>query len=81
MPNHFHFLIHANQITVETKKVRHSYKNVLSEGIRNLLQSYAKGINKQNHSTGSLFQQNTKAKPEEPTCIPKFVSIIIIKIQ
>ena len=62
MPNHFHFLIHANQTTVETVRIGHSDKNVLSEGIRNLLQSYAKGINKQNHSTGSLFQQNTKAK-------------------
>ena len=62
MPNHFHFLIHANQTTVKTVRIGHSYKNVLSEGIRNLLQSYAKGINKQNHSTGSLFQQNTKAK-------------------
>ena len=62
MPNHFHFLIHANERTIETKKVGHSYKNVFSEGIRNLLQSYTKGINKQNHSTGSLFQQNTKAK-------------------
>ena len=62
MPNHFHFLIHANKRTTETKKVGHIYKNLLSEGVRNLLQSYAKGINKQNHSTGSLFQQNTKAK-------------------
>ena len=62
MPNHFHFLIHANQRTTEAKKVGHIYKNILSEGIRNLLQSYAKGINNQNYSTGSLFQQNTKAK-------------------
>jgi hypothetical protein len=37
-------------------------RNILSEGIRNLLQTYTKGINEQNGTTGSLFQQNTKAK-------------------
>lgn len=37
-------------------------KNLFSEGIRNLLQTYAKAINKQNNSIGSLFQQNTKFK-------------------
>ena len=62
MPTHFHFLIHADRRTIEIKKVGSTYKNLLSEGIRNLLQSYAKAINKQNNSTGSLFQQNTKAK-------------------
>jgi hypothetical protein len=34
----------------------------MSEGIRNLLQTYTKGINKENSRVGSLFQQNTKAK-------------------
>ncbi len=63
MPNHFHFFIHADERTTITKKVANSEKNVLSEGIRLLLSSYTQGINKQNNSTGSLFQQNTKAKP------------------
>jgi putative transposase len=62
MPTHFHLLIHATKTTVETKKVGLIEKNILSEGIRNLLQTYAKAINKQNDTTGSLFQQNTKAK-------------------
>jgi hypothetical protein len=62
MPTHFHFLIHANETTTKTQKVGLAKKNLLSEGIRNLLLTYAKAINKQNKRTGSLFQQNTKSK-------------------
>jgi len=62
MPNHFHFLIYAVEQTIRSKIITGQEKNILSEGIRNLLQTYTKGINKQNNSTGSLFQQNTKAK-------------------
>jgi putative transposase len=62
MPNHFHFLIYAVEQTIRNKLIGRQEKNVLSEGIRNLLQTYTKGVNKQNNSTGSLFQQNTKAK-------------------
>jgi len=62
MPNHFHFLIYALEKTLKTKIVGVQKRNVLSDGIRNLLQTYTKGINRQNSSTGSLFQQNTKAK-------------------
>ena len=63
MPNHFHFLIWSDERTVATKPVAGLEKNVLSEGIRHLLSSYCQAINKQNNFTGSLFQQNTKAKP------------------
>lgn len=63
MPNHFHFLINADNRTVQTKKIAGTERNVLGEGIRNLLSSYSQAINKQNNTTGSLFQQNTKAKP------------------
>ena len=62
MPNHFHFLIYSDQRTISTKLIGGKEKNLLSEGIKNLLSSYTQGINKQNNSTGSLFQQNTKAK-------------------
>lgn len=62
MPNHFHFLVHADNRTVSTKTIAGVEKNVLSEGVRNLLSSYTQAINKQNDTTGSLFQQNTKAK-------------------
>lgn len=63
MPNHFHFLINTTSRTTITKQIANTEKNVLSEGIRLLLSSYTQAINKQNTTTGSLFQQNTKAKP------------------
>lgn len=62
MPTHFHFLVYADERTVRRLKIGTQERNVLSEGIRNLLQTYSKAINKQNNSTGSLFQQNTNAK-------------------
>jgi putative transposase len=60
MPNHFHFLIYADARSIQTKRIGNSERNVLSEGFRNLLSSYAQAINKQNATTGSLFEQNTK---------------------
>lgn len=63
MPNHFHFLIHSDERTIIKKTIRFQPKNVLSEGIRVLLSSYTQAINKQNQTSGSLFQQNTKAQP------------------
>ena len=62
MPNHFHFLIKADQRTMKTLIIGKQSRNSLSVGIRNLLQTYSKAINRQNKTTGSLFQQNTKAK-------------------
>lgn len=62
MPNHFHFLIYANDKTVKTKFIKGKEKNLLSEGIRVVLSTYAQGINKQENRTGSLFTQNTNAK-------------------
>jgi hypothetical protein len=62
MPNHFHFLIYTDKRSVATKQIGSTEKNVLSEGIRNLLSSYTQGINKENNFTGSLFQQNTKSR-------------------
>jgi REP element-mobilizing transposase RayT len=63
MPNHFHFYIYSDKRTILTKSIGGKERNVLSEGIRNILSSYSQAINKQNNFTGSLFQQNTKAKP------------------
>jgi putative transposase len=62
MPNHFHFLIHADERTEKQMPEGSVSKNVLSEGIRLLLSSYTKGINKQENRTGNLIQQNTKSK-------------------
>jgi REP element-mobilizing transposase RayT len=62
MPNHFHFLIQADESTVARKINLNLTHNALSEGIRLLLSSYTKGINKQEGRTGNLIQQNTKSK-------------------
>lgn len=62
MPNHFHFIVNADFRTIQTTNKAGQERNVLSEGIRNLLSSYTQAINKQQRKTGSLFQQNTKSK-------------------
>jgi putative transposase len=63
MPNHFHFLIRANENGL---KERNSFggksMQELAYRIGILLSSYSQAINKQNKTTGSLFQQKTKAK-------------------
>ncbi len=61
MPNHFHFLIHANADSVIEIKDGSFPRQQFSQSIKQLLSSYTKAINKQNDSTGSLFQQKTKA--------------------
>ena len=53
MPNHFHLIIHSHEIAIP-----HQLNNAI--GI--LLRSYTRAINRQEHRTGSLFQQKTKAK-------------------
>jgi len=62
MPNHFHFLIHANNNTVKIIKESPLKINALTEGFRLLLSSYTQGINIQQNRTGNLFQQKTKVK-------------------
>ena len=53
MPNHFHFLVCTNEL-VDTV--------AFSNSIRVMLSSYSRAINIQVERTGSLFQQNCKAK-------------------
>jgi putative transposase len=62
MPNHFHFLIQANLSTLKVVKDTPIKINALTEGIRLLLSSYTKAIQKQESMTGNLFQQKTKFK-------------------
>ena len=62
MPNHFHFLIQATDSTVAIVKETPIKINALTEGIRLLLSSYTKAIQKQESITGNLFQQKTKFK-------------------
>lgn len=54
MPNHFHLLVYCKD---DFKREE------FSTGLKILLRSYSRGINKQEGRTGSLFQQNTKIKP------------------
>ncbi len=60
MPNHFHFLVHANEFSTPIIKDGSFERQRFSQGIKQLLSSYAKAINKQEGRTGSLFQQKTK---------------------
>lgn len=62
MPNHFHFLVKANAASTKIVKEKPIPINALTEGIRLLLSSYAKAIQKQESMTGNLFQQKTKFK-------------------
>ncbi len=61
MPNHFHLLIHANSQSIQTINDGSFARQQFSQGIKQLLSSYTKGINKQEKRVGSLFQQKTKA--------------------
>lgn len=73
MPNHFHFMIHANERT-ELPSVKTLSMNALSEGFRLMLSSYSKGVNKQEGRTGNLMTQNTHAKCVfEPECGVNYV--------
>jgi putative transposase len=71
LPNHFHFLIQANENS--TKLVKHNPVpiNALTEGIRLLLSSYTKAIQKQESITGNLFQQKTKSK-----CVDEYTTTV-----
>ena len=63
MPNHFHFMIYATAKSCEERKsFGGKPMQELAYRIGILLSSYSQAINKQNNTTGSLFQQKTKAK-------------------
>ena len=63
MPNHFHLVIYANEYSVK-EKIGFEGKTLqeLSVRLGKLLSSYTRAINNQNGTTGSMFQQKTKAK-------------------
>jgi len=62
MPNHFHLMIHANENSIITRISGKNEIQELSYRMGILLSSYSQTINKKNVSSGSLFQQKTKAK-------------------
>lgn len=62
MPNHFHFLMQATEISAYPLKLGNVYTNQLSNAFRLLLSEYAQHFNNENNRSGSLFRQKTKAK-------------------
>jgi putative transposase len=63
MPNHFHLLIQATEKSIEERpSFGGKPMQEFPYRIGILQSSYAQAINKQNKTTGSLFQQKTKAK-------------------
>jgi len=65
MPNHFHFLIQATELSAKTKLVGNISLCELSNGFRLLQSNYAQYINKKKGRSGSLFRQKSKAKSLE----------------
>lgn len=63
MPNHFHILIRASEQGIkERKSFGGKPMQELAYRIGIMLSSYSQAVNKQNKTSGSLFQQKTKAK-------------------
>ena len=62
MPNHFHFMIRANGISVQKVMIGQLEMTRFSKALKDALGAYAKGINKQENRTGSLFTHNTTTK-------------------
>ena len=81
MPNHFHFLIRANSFSTRIVKEGTIKINALTEGIRMLLSSYTKAIQKQESLTGNLFQQKTKFKCVDDYLGLPFITFIKIHLE
>ncbi len=61
LPGHFNFLVRATDLSCVPVPKNVIPTQHLTEGIRLLLSSYTKGLNKQRQTTGNLFQQKTRA--------------------
>ncbi len=72
MPNHFHFLVKLKSVEEIRIAAKQDFQNQniiesivehpVSERFRRFFLGYSKAINKQQQSTGSLFQKNFKRK-------------------
>ena len=62
MPNHFHFLVEVNDVSLEPVKWGGNVMPSISNGFQLLQSNYSKMINYRENRTGSLFQQKTKSK-------------------
>ena len=62
MPNHFHFMLYADQRSNEIIQQGGNNIDVITNGIRKLLSGYARMHNNKYNRTGSLFRPKTKSK-------------------
>ncbi len=62
MPNHFHFMVHADERCIPKIKQGGIFIDPITNGIRKLLSGYARIFNNQHDRSGSVFRQKTKAK-------------------
>ena len=62
MPNHFHFMIYADERCSVKIKQGGIYIDPITNSIRKLLSAYARIYNNKYKQTGSLFRQKTKVK-------------------
>ncbi|MDO9257985.1 MAG: transposase [Bacteroidales bacterium] len=62
MPNHFHFMVNVNDVSLELVKWGGNVMPSISNGFQLLQSNYTKRINYRENRTGSLFQQKTKSK-------------------
>lgn len=67
MPNHFHFMISATELSAKIRMIGKVESNELSNAFRVLLSRYCQEINRSRNETGSLFRQKTKMKLLENT--------------
>lgn len=74
MPNHFHFMVYADERVVNLQKQGGLEIDPLTNGIRKLLSGYARIYNSRHGASGSLFRQKTKSK-----CLSDTDSLIIPK--
>jgi len=69
MPNHFHLMVHINQIslsdspgaTTNRQSISRARTPTIQQSIGIMLASYTRAINKQKGWSGSLFRKETKA--------------------
>lgn len=62
MPNHFHFMLYADERSSEMIRQGGNNIDVITNGIRKLLSGYARVYNNKYNRSGSLFRPKTKSK-------------------
>ena len=75
LPDHFEIMIHVPAGSPGLRRTTNGQMQVLSRRIGNLLSSYVRAYNKQQHRSGSLFQPKTKAKELAQNAIVCFKGI------